>query len=129
MSLFSSYFDRSPAQSRHRTAGGNDGSRLNRRPTWAVYLGLVAVIALAACGSSDGTPAEEGPKEWPCEIPQGAKPDYIQKTGCIADFQTVASQPLDASLPGALSGKVILDLRDNDAIYFQNSNEYDIHYK
>ena len=98
---------------------------------WTAYLGLAALLVLAACGSSDGGGGEgEGPTEWPCEVPQGsATPDFLKKTGCTADFQAMASQPLDSSLPGALSGKVVLDLRDNDTIYFQNTNKYQIHYE
>src|SRR5690242_19233968 len=110
-----------------------DGSRRHRSsriPAWTVTLGLAAVIALAACGSSDSGATNNGPTEWPCEVPNPSQPpDYLKKTGCTADFQALASEPLDASLPGARSGKVVLDLRDNDALYFQNSNKYQIHYE
>src|SRR5262249_42453118 len=100
----------------------------SRGSTWTITVGLAAVLALVACGSPSSN-ANSGPTEWPCEVPNPAQPpDYLKKTGCTADFQSVASEPLDASLPGARSGKVILDLRDNDTVYFQNSNKYEIHY-
>ncbi|HMI88417.1 MAG TPA: PEP/pyruvate-binding domain-containing protein [Polyangiaceae bacterium] len=91
----------------------------------------IVVIALGACGSSDG--AGDTPPtltEWPCEIPSGTTaPDSLAKTGCKADFLAVSSKPLDASIPGARSGKVIMDLLDNDTLYFQNSQIYEIHYQ
>jgi pyruvate,water dikinase len=106
------------------------GRSTNRRSAWGVYAGMVALMALVACGSSDTNNGDSGPTEWPCEIPNGSPPpDFVQKTGCTADFQAMASEPLDSSLPGARSGKVVLDLRNSDALYFQNSNKYEIHYK
>jgi hypothetical protein len=119
MPLFSSYLPKSSARSDRRRG---------RAPAWATTAGIVAVIALVACGSNDAKP-DEGPTEWPCEAPTGQAPDFLVKTGCTADFQAVASEPLDGSLPGARSGKVILDLRNNDALYFQNSNKYPIHFE
>src|SRR6185503_19118450 len=88
---------------------------------WAFCVMLAVAFALAACGSKDDS---NGPTEWPCEIASGSKaPDFLVKTGCTADFLAMASEPLDASIPGARSGKVILDQRNGaDALYFQNSN-------
>ena len=37
--------------------------------------------------------------------------------------------PLDATIPGARSVKVVLDQLDNDALYFQNSSKYKIHHQ
>jgi pyruvate,water dikinase len=91
--------------------------------------GLLAAALLAACSSETpaGTPT---PRDWPCEIDKGAAtPDFVTKTGCAADFQALASQPLDASIPGARSGKVVLDLARGNQLYFQNSQRFDIHYK
>lgn len=104
---------------------------MSRGSAWASMVGLIAVMALVACGSSDnGNNEDTGPKEWPCEIPTGSQaPDFVQKTGCKADFQAMAAEPLDSSLPGARSGKVVLDLRDKDALYFQNSNKYMVHFE
>ncbi|HET9958398.1 MAG TPA: PEP/pyruvate-binding domain-containing protein [Polyangiaceae bacterium] len=66
---------------------------------------------------------------WPCEATEGANTLFVRKTGCKADFDILASQPLDASIPGARSGKVVLDLMDQNQLYFQNSNKYPIHYE
>ncbi|HMJ51531.1 MAG TPA: PEP/pyruvate-binding domain-containing protein [Polyangiaceae bacterium] len=94
---------------------------------------LAVVWVLGGCGSSGGEDTPPTPKltEWPCEIPAGTTkpPDFLAKTGCKADFLAVASLPLDASIPGARSGKVILDLRMMDTLYFQNSNLFAIHYE
>jgi pyruvate,water dikinase len=118
-------------------------TRTGRAPghhAWAIGARLVALFALAACGSTStppnnngtdaGTDAAVGPTEWPCEIASDASAThFLLKTGCINDFQAVASEPIDASLPGARSGKVIIDLLDKDKLYFQNSNLYAIHYE
>ncbi|MET0592291.1 MAG: PEP/pyruvate-binding domain-containing protein [Polyangiaceae bacterium] len=100
--------------------------------TWFA-IAAVAALALGACSSDSATPGGNDPpplEEWPCEIPSGsATPNALRKTGCKADFMAVASLPLDSSIPGARSGKVIMDLFDNDALYFQDSNKYPIHYE
>jgi hypothetical protein len=54
--------------------------------------------------------------------------EFLQRIGCSADFNALASQPIDADLPGARSVKVVLDTADHDALYFQNSQTYKIHY-
>ena len=59
----------------------------------------------------------------------GAATEFLQRIGCTGDFKALASAPLDATLPGARSVKVVLDLADNDALYFQNSVLYQIHYQ
>jgi pyruvate, water dikinase len=96
-------------------------------------------LAFAGCGSdsnggnNNGADAGNTPPplvEWPCESPSGeGAPQFLKKTGCRADFLALASKPLDASIPGARSGKVIIDLFDNDALYFQNSLTYPIHFE
>ncbi len=55
--------------------------------------------------------------------------DYTAEIGCEEDFVQVASQPLDASIPGAMSVKTVIDRFDDDTLYFQNSNEYATHYE
>ena len=116
------------------------GRAAERRWGWAIGAKLVAVLALAACGTSPsnnpggnnpdaGPDADAPPTEWPCEIAaDAAAPDFLLKTGCMKDFHAVASEPLDTSIPGARSGKVLIDLLDNDTLYFQNSFLYPIHF-
>ncbi|WP_037584460.1 hypothetical protein, partial [Stigmatella aurantiaca] len=45
---------------------------------------------------------------------------------CQEDFNALASEPLDTSIPGARSVKVVLDQFDNNTLYFQNSTQYAI---
>jgi pyruvate, water dikinase len=96
---------------------------------WNGWLAAV-VLSLAGC-SSDGAGGPEQ-RNWACEISdpttEASVPDYVLKMGCNADFLALASRPLDASIPGARSGKVVYDLR-TQTLYFQNSNRYPIHYE
>jgi Pyruvate phosphate dikinase, AMP/ATP-binding domain len=55
-------------------------------------------------------------------------PDSVTTVPCKADFQAMASAPLDSSLPGARSAKVVLDQYDG-SLYFQNSTRFKIHYE
>src|SRR4051812_43473838 len=57
-----------------------------------------------------------------------ATTEYVQHIDCSADFEALASQPIDASIPGARSVKVVLDTADDNAQYFQNSVLYRVHY-
>jgi hypothetical protein len=56
-------------------------------------------------------------------------PDSVRALPCKADFQAMASAPLDSSLPGARSAKVVLDQYDDNALYVQNSTRFKIHYE
>lgn len=90
--------------------------------------GLVA--ATARCGS-DAAPAQSVDvhiTEGACTIATGATaPDSLRQIQCGADFNALASEPLDATLPGARSVKVIYDTA-TASLYFQNSQRFQIHY-
>src|SRR4026207_1043551 len=87
-----------------------------------VAFALVAAPLLApGCGGGGG-------KAWQCQNTTGATPDYLDEIGCVDDFLVLASKPLDESIPGARSGKIVLDQYDADALYFQNSNKFQIHH-
>ena len=101
----------------------------------SMSMSMFTVLALlvggaAGCGAGgDGAPAEEIP-EATCEIPAGTEaPDFLRTIGCTDDFLALASEPLDATIPGARAAKVVLDTLDGDALYFQNSKKYQIHYE
>ena len=98
---------------------------------------LIALWMLASCASDDstasttdsGAPAEV--VEGECEHDADEAPASLPRLGCRADFDALASEPLDASIPGARSVKVVLDQLDSSGgsrLYFQNSTEYAIHY-
>lgn len=111
------------------------------------FSGIVLVsLLLGACGTDDpqsppsepsgdagasgaGGAAEPSVVEGACLIDADAPPDFAQQVPCKADFDALASAPLDASLPGATSAKVVLDQYDDNALYFQNSTEFQIHYE
>jgi hypothetical protein len=96
---------------------------------------VAAAAALAACGGDDaGGGPDAGPDanqtvEGACQIADAAAaPDSLSSITCKADFDALASQPIDATLPGARSVKVIVDRQDGDALYFQHSTRFQIHY-
>ncbi|HXU82705.1 MAG TPA: PEP/pyruvate-binding domain-containing protein [Polyangia bacterium] len=83
---------------------------------------LIVITLVAGCSGGGEVPQK-------CEITAGAAaPDYLQKMGCYDDFRALASEPLDATIPGARSVKVVLDQFDKDALYFQNSVKFKIHH-
>lgn len=99
----------------------------------AITLGGLALAALAACGDDGGaTPVDAGPDafqvtEGACQV-TGEAPDSLATITCRDDFDVLASTPIDVTLPGARSTKVVLDQADGDKLYFQNSTRFEIHY-
>lgn len=82
---------------------------------------VVASILLSGCSEQSAS--------WECEDGVGQATDFLEKVGCSADYQTLASLPLDSSIPGARSAKVVVDRNDGNHAYFQNSNLYPTHYE
>ncbi|MFT7581398.1 MAG: pyruvate,water dikinase [Myxococcota bacterium] len=66
---------------------------------------------------------------WECALEADGTADFLQQLGCRADFDVLASEPLDASIPGARSLKTVIDRVDGDALYFQNTKTYAIHWE
>jgi len=83
-----------------------------------------AALLLAGCPTTPEPP----PKQWECGIEAGTEPDFARQLGCQADFEVLASAPLDASIPGARSCKTLVDRMDDNAQYFQHSGRYPIHW-
>jgi hypothetical protein len=81
-------------------------------------------------GGEGGAASPVTVTEGECRVEQTGDdaPDSVRTIPCKADFDAMASAPLDASLPGARSAKVVLDQYDDDALYFQNSTRFKIHY-
>ncbi|MBN2196310.1 MAG: hypothetical protein JW751_26085 [Polyangiaceae bacterium] len=107
------------------------------RPAVGNWLAILGVALAAACGGAgdEGTEAGNGgagssPKDWSCVAdPDGDAPEYLNDVGCESDFAFLASEPLDASIPGARSVKVVLDRVDDETLYFQNSALFPIHWE
>ena len=55
---------------------------------------------------------------------KGVEHDGSLTIGCRADFEALASDPLDASIPGARSTKTIIDRVNDDTLVFTNSGLY-----
>ena len=91
---------------------------------------LLALAATGACnGGAEATTDTGEPAAETCQLAAGADaPEFLPHIGCADDFQALASEPIDANLPGARSVKVVQDHADGDALYFQNSVLYPIHY-
>jgi pyruvate, water dikinase len=80
----------------------------------------------AACQKSSTTEPEV---KWSCEITAAEAPNFSKTIGCQEDFTALSSPPLDVSIPGAVALKTVIDRRDSDALYFQNSKKYKIHWE
>jgi pyruvate,water dikinase len=93
-------------------------------PTAARLVPLVAVLAgvapVTACGDDDPGLTCLG---------LTTASEFATELGCADDFAALASLPLDSTIPGARSLKVVIDRVDTDAQYFQNSNLYQTHYQ
>lgn len=104
-------------------------------PLKSLALASLSWIALS-CSSSKSASTTEGAsaaqpevREEACSISGDEQVDFVQHIGCRADFDALASTPIDENLPGARSVKVVLDQLDGDALYFQNSQKFQIHYQ
>ena len=86
---------------------------------------FVLPVLLVACDKPDDPKPQD---DWECQIPDGESPNYANKLGCQADFDALASEPADSSIPGARSIKTVIDRVDSDKLYFQNSQKYCIHW-
>ncbi|MFO0607593.1 MAG: PEP/pyruvate-binding domain-containing protein [Polyangiales bacterium] len=103
-----------------------------RRSPLLVLAALAAASARCSSGEAPAAPSSELPNvtltEGACTVADATMaPDSLRRIQCNADFNALASAPLDATLPGARSVKVIYD-RTNGNLYFQNSVRYQIHY-
>jgi len=94
------------------------------RTRFSIWAAGAAWLVLA-CSSSHKSPVQT------CQVAPGdPAPDFLRSLGCNADFEALASAPLDATIPGARSVKVVLDTNDGkliDQLYFQNSVKFQIH--
>ena len=97
---------------------------MKTRPASAL---LTILLPAALVGASCEEPPPE--KVWECSLTPGDDADFARQIGCEADFDFLASLPLDASIPGARSVKTVLDRTEENAQYFQNSGRYLIHWE
>ena len=62
-----------------------------------------------------------------CIAGEGPVP-FLSTLGCVDDFDRLASDPLDATIPGARSLKTVIDRIDNGALAFQNTHQFPLHH-
>jgi len=102
---------------------------------------LMLAAAAAACSSektSNPTAAVIGTiEEGVCVLDESSDagtstataPKYLSELGCSNDYNALASVPMDTSLTGARSTKVVLDTVNDNTLYFQNSQLYSVHFE
>lgn len=99
-------------------------------------IGLLTTVSFSAlllfsCSNDKDNPEGTKPaKVWSCSI-SGDTPDFSHTIGCNGDFTALASEPLDASIPGASSAKTVIDLWDDEngqPLYITNSKKYQVHF-
>lgn len=99
-------------------AGGQIGSAVE---------GVCEIAGLIDNGA-DGGFSNGGSSSVP--LTDSGKVDHLRHIGCTKDFQALASDPVDQTMAGARSTKVIYDTAQNDGgVYFQNSVVYAVHYE
>lgn len=92
---------------------------------------MSAGLLLLLVGCKDPSPIDTGTSPsptWECQIAAGDDPNFASRLGCVGDFELLASEPADSSIPGATSVKTVIDRVDGNALYFQNSKRYCVHW-
>ena len=100
------------------------------RPTQRMILACAALTFACTDDPSDteSTPdAAIATRNWSCVLGDEAV-EFALELGCREDFLQVASEPFDASIPGARSVKTVIDRVDGDALHIQNSRIYPTHW-
>lgn len=105
-------------------------------------LAQMAIVATSCFGCSSSEKSTDGAggtgnvlpdiPEQACtiapEVTDVCQTEYLTHIGCNNDYVTLASKPMTSSIPGAISAKVVMDQYSANALYFQNSKRYPIHY-
>ena len=92
----------------------------------------ICVLFLTGCVGCGDPAADPEPDAEP-SLPEaclfgGQAPDFALQVGCRGDFDALASRPLNTSIPGARSAKVLVDRASGDTLYFMNTNTYPRHF-
>jgi pyruvate, water dikinase len=78
----------------------------------------VAIVMAVAAGCGGDAP------QAPCEP---GRVVYRSELRCREEMAAQGARPLDASLPGAVTVKTIVDRAGEDAVYFQDTEAYAVH--
>src|SRR5215204_4189104 len=105
---------------------GSPRDTLPRLATEArMYRFAVLCLSLAACqgGDKDNNTNDDSSADdsatipWECVLEKDAvDPEFAQQIGCQSDFDLLAADPFDASIPGAHSAKTVVDRLDDNAL-------------
>lgn len=105
---------------------------------WILARSVIVTTLLAAACSTPSQLVETTPDagawippevvEGTCAVDAANVPDALDRIDCRADFLALASEPLDVTIPGARSVKVMVDTADAHRLHFQNSQRFEIHY-
>jgi pyruvate, water dikinase len=87
----------------------------------------LSMAVLVACGDPTTPTPSTTPLPEVCLF-EGDAPGFTLQVGCEADFQALASRPLNTSIPGARSVKVLVDRASDDTLYFMNTTRYPRHF-
>ena len=87
-----------------------------RAPRRSILLLAALACAAAACGDETRACDTTG-------VPQPGRNDLV----CQAEFEAQATRPFDASLPGALTMKTLVDRADGDRPWFPDTETYPLH--
>lgn len=97
---------------------------VRRAPSSLLCLALGALVP-----SCEEAQAPAGIVEGTCVVPPGdTSTESLERIECTPDFQALASEPIDTTIPGARSVKLGLDRADADRLWFQNSVRFPVHY-
>ncbi len=86
------------------------------------------LLILVACEEPTPVDTDTSTTTWECQIAADEDPNFANKLGCVGDFDVLSSEPADSSIPGATSVKTVIDRVDSNALYFQNSKRYCVHW-
>lgn len=98
--------------------------KLSPAASHCTAVGFFVLVVIGGCEENN-----KNADAWECQSEEGESPEYLENIGCVADFQALASQPMNSSLPGAMTVKTVVDRLDENHLYFQNSVQYSIHYE
>ncbi|MEZ4403656.1 MAG: PEP/pyruvate-binding domain-containing protein [Kofleriaceae bacterium] len=85
-------------------------------------LAAAAALAIATLGAGCDDAAV-------CELAPGARADAIERVGCPADFDALATSKDDSVFAHTQTILVIVDREDGDRLHFIDSQRYALHYE
>jgi pyruvate,water dikinase len=76
---------------------------------------LLVLACVAGCGGDDPPICED------------TRQPFRSELRCESELDAQAARPLDASLPGAITVKTVIDRANEEAVYFQDTEAFTVH--